>query len=147
MKKRFVKLQKLFKNGTLHGKHIEADRDSDAIIAQVLGWSDLTCDLDREWVCDIPVKEYECLGRCVVPKFTTSGDGLKLLNHLKTKKIFKEDDRIEITYHDSVYNGVLIISHTVMKKGVLPPSERYIEYAPTLPLLFCKLFIDVMVTK
>lgn len=129
--KKFPKLQKLLKNKTLTNLHIDESRDSDAIIASLLDWKHIEVDSNKEWVGDISgSKIFGCIGKCVVPKFTTTDYNiiLSLIN-----KVVAPSDSVTLTIHNNFVAGVMTINGNV----------ETVE-APTIPLAVCRLFIEII---
>lgn len=118
MKNKFSKLQKLLKNKKLDPTHIEEHRDCDATIAILLGFTDVEQDPDKEWTADVPssFKEFDCVGRCVVPKFT-GVDGLKLYNYILKKEMFIEPV-LSVTYNrkTGTYTAMLYDTEANLKE-------------------------------
>jgi hypothetical protein len=139
VKNKFSKLQKLLKNKKLDTSHIEEHRDCDATIAILLGFEEVEQDNDKEWVADIPAefKDFDCLGRCVVPRFTTT-DGLKLFNYMIKSKMIKQPV-VGVVYNST--NNKFTASVWDIKGEV----ESLVVDASTAALAICKLFICLVV--
>lgn len=130
MRKKFIKLQKLIKSKALSANHIEEHRDCDAAIAELLGWKNIEMDSMKEWTADVPplFKDFECIGRCVIPKFTTL-DYYKVLSFLNTT--MKEDDRIEFVINKNKITAIMVSKHNTVTVT-----------APTIALAICKLLVE-----
>lgn len=137
MKNKFTKLQKLLKNKKLDTSHIEEHRDCDATIAILLGFEDVEQDTDKEWVADIPpaFKEFDCIGRCVVPRFTTT-DGLKLFNFMIKSQMIPQPV-VGLTFNSKTN----LFTASIWDYGDKP--ELLAVEAATCSLAICKLFICV----
>jgi hypothetical protein len=130
MRKKYIKLQKLVKKGTLLPSHLEEHRDCDAIIADLLCWKNIALDNAKEWTADVngPFKEFDCTGRCVIPRFTGK-EYYKLLNYIIVTLL--DTDRLEFIIYK---NKVTIIITTKDTAQTLS--------APTLALAVCGLFLE-----
>ena len=108
MRRSYLKLQKNFKTDSLKPEHINVTRDCDAFIAFLLGWTDIELDTGKEWVGDAPqgYTKFNCLGRCVIPRFT-SEQGLQLLEYLTDTKIITQKQNLDIKKIKSIYHITL----------------------------------------
>jgi hypothetical protein len=136
MKRTYAKLVNKYSNKTIKQTQIEESRACDAFIAHLLGWGDIHIDLGKEWVGDSPIgsKEFNCIGMCVIPKFTTI-DSYILSNYiLKSLK----NQHFIITMTQNVVTATLS-----NKKG---EKSTFIS-APTLSLLVARTFVELKKQK
>lgn len=134
MKRTYTKLNNKFAAKTLKQSHIEANRASDAFIATLLGWVSVDTDLGKEWVGNTPTGtlQYNCVGNCVVPRFTTD-DSHMLAEHII--KYMMKNQHITITIDNSQHLTALIAE----KKS----DVTIVVQAPTLGLLFARVFFEL----
>jgi len=133
MKRTYLKLLSKHSNKTLKLHTVEANRATDAFLAHLLGWGNIELDGGKEWIGDTPNihdKIFNCIGRCVIPKFTTENNNIisaYIMSNLKNSHI-----TITIT-NNSPLTGVI-----TTKKG------DTIINADTLELLTSKILIFLL---
>lgn len=137
MSKLFAKLVKQFKTKKLKLQNIDEDRECDAFVASLLGWKHIQMDNSGEWTGDTPTKTtvYNCIGKCVIPTFTTS-DSLLLLNTMIETQVIKPNSVLNIEYTNGVYSGIY-----KSKKADITITT------PTLSLFIVSLYISILYGK
>lgn len=125
MKRTYLKLIKNYKAGNLTQNNIKISRDCDALIASLLGWEDIELDNSKEWIGDAPLgyMHFNCLGRCVIPRFT--GEHGQQLYEFMLDTIIPEDSIITYNYDaDSKFHSAELI---IGKIGYKTQAKSFAE--------------------